>query len=814
MLLQGSYNPALVVLSVLIAMFSAYTALNLVSRLKNTHATQITLNRIGTSGLVLGLGIWSMHFVGMLAFSLPVPIHYGGAITLLSLVIAIIASIGGLALANFKEGKTYLISGGIVLGIGISSMHYVGMAAMHLPAHMHHNNLLILLSVFVGVAAAIVSLWLAFAVGKGDISGTARIKISSSVVMGFAIAGMHYIGMAAMSFHTQNNTHFVATGFELDPGLIGVTLTIATLLLMSFALWSSRLVAESNLIQENEEKIRAITENLSDIIISINTHGIIEFANSAITATFGYQPEDVIGKNVSMLMPEPHTHKHDGYIQNYLETNNPQIIGKTLRELQAIAKDGRIFPIDLSVSETVIAGKKSFIGTIRDISERIEAQQRLQYLAHHDALTSLPNRHYFLEHIEHALAKAKRRDQLVAIMFLDLDRFKVINDTLGHSVGDQLLQEIAHRLKNCIRAGDVIARISGDEFTLLLDDLSDEKDISVIAKKIIHELSLPFAASGHELFTSASIGISIYPTDGKTSSGMMRHADIAMYRAKSEGGNQYRFYSTEMKARGGNRLKLESDLRHALEREEFELYYQPQVDNENGVYSGSEALIRWNHPTLGLLPPSDFIPLLEETGLIIPVSDWIIRTACEQAIVWHKMGLPPMHVAVNLSARQFSDKHLTDKILKILQSTGLSPEYLELEITENILMQHDSHTMNIIHNLHALGVQLAIDDFGTGYSSLSYLRKFPIHTLKIDRSFVRDITTDSDDAAIVQLIIAMAHSLKLNVIAEGVETREQIEFLKQKKCWEMQGYYFSEPLPAAKLTPLLQKGISPKPENQ
>jgi len=809
-LLEGSYNVGLVFLSVLIAIYSSYVSLNFISRLRNSDSAHIIKSGIITSGLVLGLGVWSMHFVGMMAFSLPIPVFYDGTLTLLSLVVAIIAAIIGLAIANSEENKIRLLSGGLILGIGISSMHYIGMFAMRMAAYMHHNLPLIILSVIIGITASIIALWIVFAVNKDEISTSFQFKSISAVIMGSAIAGMHYTGMFAMSFHATNDPNYISSGFELDPGIIGVALTVSVLLLMTFALWFSRIVAESNLIQENEEKIRAITENLLDIIITINTSGIIEFTNAAITRTFGYQPEEVIGKNVNILMPYPWKDNHDAYIHNYLTTNHANIMGQAAREYKGVKKNGELFPIDLSLSETVIAGQKYFIGTIRDISERNEAQQQLLYLAHHDILTTLPNRHSFIEHLERSLSQAKRRDKMIAVMFLDLDRFKVINDTLGHNIGDLLLKEIAKRLKYCVRDSDVIARLSGDEFTILLDDITTANDISPIAEKIIKEIALPFMNSGHELFTSASIGISIFPDDGKTASSIMRHADIAMYRAKSKGGNQFCFYSTGMNARTSNRLKLESDLRRALERDEFELYYQPQIDTENGVYSGVEALLRWNHPELGLLPPVDFVPQLEETGHIIPVSEWIILTACQQAMSWEKAGIPPIHIAVNLSARQFSDKDMVEKIAHILEKTGVNPEHLELEITENILMQPDSHTMNSIRNLHALGIQLAIDDFGTGYSSLSYLKRFPIHTLKIDRSFVRDIAIDSDDASIVQLIIDMAHSLKLNVVAEGVETKEQIEFLKQRKCWEMQGYYFSKPLPADEIIHLLRSDISPQ----
>lgn len=807
MILQGTYDPFLVILSLLIAIFAAYTALNLISRLKDMYSTPLARTRLGAAGLVMGLGIWTMHFVAMLAYRLPLAVRYDGALTLLSLIVAVVSCITGLAIASRHQGSGWIISSGTFLGIGISSMHYIGMAAMQMPARMSYDPLLLSLSILIGVAASIAALWLAFAIGRGELSGSFKIKFISAIIMGYAIAGMHYTGMAALTIFSADNSVFNSTGFILNPPLIGVSLTIAVILIMSFSLWSSRLVAETDLIRANEEKISAITENVADVIITINSFGIIEFSNLAVEKLFGYQPSELVGKNISMLMPDPWQQRHDQYVNNYLESGQARLIGQEKLGLQAVRRDGTVFPVDLAVSEAWIAGNKVFIGTIRDISERLEAQQRLHFLAHHDALTALPNRLSFQEHTEQALAHAKRHSRLIAVMFLDLDRFKVINDTLGHHVGDYLLKEIAERLKHCVREGDVVARLSGDEFTVLLDDVAALDDISPIANKIIAIFAEPFFYPGQELFTTVSIGISIFPDDGIDPQSMMQHADIAMYQAKAEGGNRFCFYTPDMDNRTNDRLELETSLRYALERDEFQLYYQPQVDIENGVIVGVEALLRWQHPKLGLVAPLDFISLLEETGLIVPVDEWVIRTACLQNIAWQQAGVPPLHMAVNLSARQFNEKNLAQRVATILSETGLPPEFLELEITENILMQETNTTINMLRDLHAHGVKLAIDDFGTGYSSLSYLQKFPIHTLKIDRSFVRDITSDADDSAIVKLIIDMAHSLKLNVIAEGVETQEQLEFLRERKCWKMQGYYFSQPKPANELLPLLTEGL-------
>lgn len=810
MILQGSYNTALVLLSVVIAFFAAFTALNLISRLNDPLSAHLVKTRVGVAGLVLGLGIWSMHFVAMLAYSLPVPVRYDGSATVWSLVVAIVACVAGLGISFWRRRYVSVLLGGSVLGLGIASMHYIGMAAMRVPARMQYEPLLVVLSVLIAIGAAITAIWFALAIGRGQIHARLRVKLASSVIMGLAIAGMHYTGMAAMTVYDGRFAEYVASGFEINPTVMGAALTVSAILLMSFALWSSRLVAETNLIRANEEKVSAITENIADVIITINISGTIEFVNAAVEKVFGYTSGELINQNVSCLMPEPWHGKHAEYIQAYTESGRDRLTNFAQRELYAMRKDGSTFPIDLAVSETEVSGNKMFIGTIRDISERIETQQRLHYLAHHDVLTTLPNRLSFQEHIEQSLKNAKQRGRKVAVLFLDVDRFKLINDTLGHHVGDFLLQEVAIRLQRCVRRGDVVSRLSGDEFTILLDDVNELEDIAPIAHKLIGSFSEPVVYSGQELFTTVSIGISIYPDDGNDLPTMMQHADIAMYSAKGEGGSCYRFYSTDMNPRADERLQFEASLRRALERKEFVLHYQPQMDTETGSVAGVEALLRWQHPVHGLIPPLDFIYILEETGLIVSVGEWVIRNACQQHIQWCEAGFKPVMMAVNISARQFNDAELVEKITTILDETGMAPRYLELEITETTLIQQTDKTMSTIAGLHSLGVQLAIDDFGTGYSSLGYLRKLPIHTLKIDRSFVLDITTDPDDAAIVQLILDMANSLKLNVIAEGVETAEQLDFLQKRHCRYVQGYYFSRPVLAEDLDAMLLKtGMSP-----
>ena len=433
-----------------------------------------------------------------------------------------------------------------------------------------------------------------------------------------------------------------------------------------------------------------------------------------------------------------------------------------------------------------------------------EAKQDLAQVTNFDVLTGLPNRFLFLDRLGHAISRSARSNRMVAVMLLDIDNFKTINDTLGHTHGDLLLQDIADRLRRCVLEDDTLARIGGDEFSMVLEGVSEIEEIAMIAQKIVDIFSLPFTPSSQEIYVTPSMGITIYPMDGHDSDTLLKNADAAMYSAKEYGRNHFRFYTTDMNALAIERFAMEGALRRAMEREEFALHYQPQVDIKSGQVIGVEALLRWNHPERGLVPPGEFIPLLEENNLIIPVGEWVLRTACAQSRAWQDAGLPPLRMAVNLSARQFRQDNLVEMIDSILRETGISPKLLELELTEGLLMENTSETSMILEQLKSRGVQVAIDDFGTGYSSLSYLKRFPIDRLKIDRSFVRDIITDSNDAAIAVAVISLGRSLGLSVIAEGVETPDQLEFLGVQKCDEYQGYHFSRPVPPEEIVRLFK----------
>lgn len=462
-----------------------------------------------------------------------------------------------------------------------------------------------------------------------------------------------------------------------------------------------------------------------------------------------------------------------------------------------------------------VGRKTMFRGYIQDVSELKNAEEQIRYLAYYDGLTGLANRELFKDRLHKALAFGSRQKHTIAVLFLDLDRFKRVNDTLGHHIGDELLKNIAERINICVRESDSVARfgveetetcvsrLGGDEFTILLTALAHPEDAAVVARRIIASIPKPIVLQGHELYVTTSIGISVFPDDGEDADTLLKNADAAMYDAKDKGRNNFQFFKETLNVTSSDRFGLESDLRKALDREEFLLHYQPQVDMQSGKIVGSEALIRWINPERGLVSPAEFIPLAEELGIIIPLTEWVIKEACEQNKAWQLAGLPPLPVSVNISGQQFSQLKVAETAQRCLEACGLDPEYLEIELTESALMENKDIANKILEQLRVLSVTIAIDDFGTGYSSLAYLKTFPINTLKIDRSFVNDITTDPNDAAIVKAIIAMAHSLELKVIAEGVETEAQLAFLQNLGCNEYQGFLFSRPLPAQEFATLL-----------
>jgi diguanylate cyclase (GGDEF)-like protein len=673
--LAASYNPALVVLSYVVASIAAFTAVDFASRMRESRAGVGTVSGWLLGGaFAMGAGIWCMHFVAMLAFKLPIPVSYDLGTTLLSLAFAILIS--GFALIVVSRPPLTplrLVAGGIVMGIGICTMHYTGMIAMRLDALVVYRPGFFALSVVNAIVCSTVALWLVSFLGASPQRTHFKYKVLAALVMGVAICGMHYTGMyATVCLASEASRQTVAA---VDPILLAVMITGVTLLVLGNALGVS----------------------------------------------------------------------------------------------------------------------------FWTLSRRLAHQEEIRYLAYHDALTGLPNRSNFNDRIEELVKIARRTNTPLGLMFIDLDRFKLVNDSLGHQEGDALLKAVGQRLRSCMRESDLVFRMGGDEFTVILPNLERPEDAVVLARRILASFNESLRLPGqHDFMIGASIGIAVFPSDGTSAEQLVRNADAAMYAAKESGRGRYEFYAERMNIRVMERLNLESALQKALRDGEFILHYQPRVTAGDGEIVAAEALLRWNYPPRGIIPPGEFIPVLEETGLIVPVGEWVLRTACRQARAWSDAGRA-VRVSVNVSSRQFESGVFGELVAAVLRETGLPPRMLELELTESLIVRNVDHALELMNQLKRIGVLLSIDDFGSGYSSLNYLRQFPLDFLKIDRSFVSELVTNKKDAAIVEAIVVLARNLEIAVVAEGVEHSAQADVLRARQCDELQGYLFGKPVTAEAL---------------
>lgn len=677
-MLTSTYNPLLVLCSLFVAMLASYTALDMAGRITTAQGRAAHWWLAG-GACAMGLGIWSMHFVGMLAFSLPVPLGYDPFITFVSLLIAIASSAFALWLVCQQTLPwPRLIVGALLMGPAIAGMHYTGMAAMLMSPGIDYDPLLFSLSIVIAVVASGAALWIAFHLRRQS-ARTRLFRIAGAMVMGVAIVGMHYTGMAAARFPLGSICGAAHTGIDAD--WLAVVIIVVTLAVLAIAL-----------------------------IVSV---------------------------------------------------------------------------LDLRLeSRTAVLA-----------SSLAEANQELTYLALHDSLTKLPNRVLMEDRLEQAIQAANRKRENFALMFVDLDGFKAVNDAFGHRVGDLLLVEVAQRIKSRMRAQDTVARVGGDEFVLLAN-VTEPADAAAIAEALNRAVEVPFEVEGHELRVSTSIGIAMYPDDGEQQRDLLSNADAAMYHAKAMGRNGYCFFESSMNANVHEQLQLVQDLRSALARHELVLHYQPKFDAPSGPLIGAEALLRWMHPTRGLIPPDQFVPLAEKTGLILPIGEWVLDEACRQLREWHDAGHADWSIAVNLSSLQFGHAGMVSAVSAALQRHALAPRHLTLEITESTAMRDVEASLAILMQLHDLGVRISIDDFGTGYSSLLYLKRLPATELKIDRGFIRDLARDSEDAAIVSAIVALGQTLNLRIVAEGVETPEQQAFLTNLGCDALQGFLLGKPMPA------------------
>ncbi|MFT6908110.1 MAG: diguanylate cyclase (GGDEF)-like protein/PAS domain S-box-containing protein [Oleiphilaceae bacterium] len=559
-------------------------------------------------------------------------------------------------------------------------------------------------------------------------------------------------------------------------------------------------------LQKSEELHRYIVNSSPDIVFMLDKGGRFTFLNNKLESILGYKKTDLIGRHYKCII-DPADVERAHYLFEEQSGKRRESWGS---EIKLLAKrqnhsarhfEITFFPIERQFSKTPNSIAQSSIigtyGTARDITERKEAEEFINFQAYHDLLTRLPNRALFKDRLNISLAQAKRNKSNLAVMFLDLDRFKIVNDTLGHAMGDRLLQSVAQRLESCVRNCDTLSRFGGDEFTLLLPTLSSVEDARTIAKKIISTLKDPFILGDHEVFVGVSIGISVYPNGGSTVEQLIQNADVAMYHVKGRGKDGYQYYNEAMAIHTSNRLSLERDLRNALDNNEFRVYYQPQISTQTGKMVGVEALVRWQHPERGLIFPGEFIPLAEETRLMSDINDWVLKTACHETKGWIDRGYSNIRLSVNFSPLQVEHPRFVQRLLSSLKEANFPPKNFEIELTENVLMNDLENMTQKLRQLSEYGLTIAIDDFGTGYSSLNYLRKLHIHTLKVDQSFIQDIRDTHDEACIVNAIISMAHGLKLNIVAEGVETETQLNYLKSLGCHEIQGFYYGRAVPAS-----------------
>jgi diguanylate cyclase (GGDEF)-like protein len=678
-MLIGSYNLGLVIVSLLMAMLASYTALDMAARVAAAKGRAAFWWLAGGS-IAMGVGIWSMHFLGMLAFRLPVAMGYDSSITLLSLLIAMASSLFALwIVCQSHLSWRRLAASALIMGAGVCSMHYTGMAAMRMTPPIHYNLPLFILSVVIAVVASGAALWIAFHL-RHRASGVRRLRAAAAVVMGIAIAGMHYTGMAAARFPANSRCAMAESG--VTTGWLAMLITVFACAVLSIALITS--VLDLRL----EQRTAVLASCLAD------------------------------------------------------------------------------------------------------------AKQELQFVALHDGLTKLPNRNLLNDRLEQEIQNARREKSRFTVLCMDVDGFRQINDAYGHQVGDALLLEVARRLRASIRTRDTLARLGGDEFVVLAD-VGEAGDAVSLAEKLLTAVREPVVIDGRQLRVSLSIGIAMFDGREQQQGDLLRDADAAMSHAMALGHNGYVFFESSMSDDAQTQLQLLHDLRQAQERHELLLYYQPKFSALDGAMIGAEALVRWNHPTRGLVPPGDFIPLAEKTGLIFQIGEWMLHEACRQMSAWRDAGHTDWTISVNLSALQFNHPGLIDMVHAVLARHSLEPRYLTLEITESTAMRDADTSLVILEQLHEIGVRISIDDFGTGYSSLLYLKRLPASELKIDRGFVRDLMHDTEDAAIITAIVALGRALNLRIVAEGVETREQQEFLTRLGCTSLQGFLLGRPMPAA-----------------
>ncbi|MCP3401300.1 EAL domain-containing protein [Bradyrhizobium sp. CCGB20] len=785
--LTDQHDWRLVALGGAVCLLASAAAISLFHRARAANGGA-RVSWVALDAVVAGGGIWATHFIAMQAYGPGAGGAYNIPLTILSLIFAIAVTFIGLSISVSVTRGILVALGGAVVGAGVAAMHYTGMMALEIPARIGWTTGTVTVSIVLGVALG--SLAMVVAGRRDSLAGA----LGATVLLTLAIVSHHFTAMGAVEL--TPDPAVVISGLSIPPASLSILTASAAAAIIAIALAAAVLDRRAKgELGRQQVVLDTALENMSQGLCMFDAEGKIQLFNERYAAMLGRTDILLTGRLlVDVLREEQAKGQWQGDA------------GEFFARLVADAREGRTtsqvvtrFGRSIRVVNQPMQGG-GWVATFEDITEWLEAQAKISHMARHDALTSLPNRVLFHEQLQQGLRRVKSGDQ-IAVLCLDLDHFKDINDSLGHPIGDALLKEVGRRLKATVGESDTVARLGGDEFAVVQIGRSEETAARSLAGRLVEVISAPYEIEDHQIVIGVSIGISLSPQDGSNPDELLKNADLALYRAKADGRGTYRFFETGMDARAQARRLLEMDLRAAVQRDEFEAYYQPIRDVASGRVVAFEALLRWNHPQRGLIAPINFIPLAEETGLIVQLGEFVLRSACSDAATWPD----DVDVAVNLSPMQFKSPNLIASVTDALTASGLAARRLELEITESVLLQNSEATLTTLHELRAMGVRISLDDFGTGYSSLSYLRSFPFDKIKIDRSFVSELATREDSMAIIRAVTGLGRSLGIVTTAEGVENDAQLELLRREGCTQAQGYLFSKPRPASDVALMLDR---------